>query len=75
MYFIVNYDLFWKHPQTFKTFNEAFKEYKNLGDENSMIEYYGPGYKRQLVWCEKYTENNVSKNYQLKDKNSVKKVQ
>lgn len=52
MYYIVNYDRFWRHPEIFtdKEFHKAKKAWKELNDPRAIIEHYGHDYRRNVVW-------------------------
>lgn len=56
MYIIVNYDRWWKYPQTLDNFNSAFMLHQLIGDENNIIEYYNKNYEREVVWSKKMEE-------------------
>lgn len=59
MYLIVNYEKFWKHPNIFYKFNNAFMVYELLEeDPNNIIEYYDENYNREIVWKKEF--ENIS---------------
>lgn len=59
MYYIVNYDAFWRHPVIFTDFHDARNEFFKLKDNHSIIEHYDNNYKRKVVWPKK----RISKRY------------
>jgi len=50
MYMITNYDRFWNYGKTFTDFKTALMIYEILNDDTNIIEYFGKGYERQIVW-------------------------
>lgn len=56
MYFIVNYQKFWKYPNLFHNFIDAFMNYELLNDPENIIEYYDENYNRQIVWQKEFED-------------------
>ena len=50
MYYIVDYDAFWRHPEIFTKFHSARTEFFKLKNNRAIIEHYDHEYKRKVVW-------------------------
>lgn len=50
MYLIVNYKSWWRYPESFRNFRDAFDVYEQLQGDDNIIEYYNSDYRRTIVW-------------------------